>query len=342
MDLAARRMTGASGARSLRCVMLTMIQYSDRALGSLNVTSDPLAIYDWEEAHIVVAPGHVAGYVLDGATLGMLCHEGVVDFSLSGPPCKDEGRLVLCPSHAEMFEEVIRHELARVMAVGEIEAIAPQLAGGRRGWGRDGDGGEARAAPKTDSGIGGRLTDGLENPDSNQPQLLFYPKDYYNSEGALPFCSRLPDNALGLKFQFLPIARMCVHTLMKVQEMQRQQRGGTNPRHVVAIYVYTYELDYEDGADQDQIYAAMNKAMRLRLEKVGGRRATPGCGSGETDARSFFCGVFFEADVGVVHGGRGFGLQPASPLVRWRVWVVLLCFGGAIDPNSSPILILVL
>ena len=99
------------------------------------------------------------------------------------------------------------------------------------------------------------------------PQVVFYPPGYYNDTGTLVFCSQLPENEVGLRFEFGPIVRMIVMTLMKVNEMMRQNRQGINPRHVVAIYVYTFELKYPDDTGGDQIYGAMNKAMRLRLEK---------------------------------------------------------------------------
>ena len=44
--------------------------------------------------------------------------------------------------------------------------------------------------------------------------------------------------------------------------MARQQ-SALDPQHVVPLFVYTYELLYDDAdADHDQIFAAMNRAMR--------------------------------------------------------------------------------
>ena len=48
--------------------------------------------------------------------------------------------------------------------------------------------------------------------------------------------------------------------MAQVYELGRQ-RVALSPRHIVPIYVYTYELP--DDADTDQIYGAMNRAMRL-------------------------------------------------------------------------------
>ena len=47
--------------------------------------------------------------------------------------------------------------------------------------------------------------------------------------------------------------------MLKWQEMLRQG-SNLHPLHVAALYVYTYELPEEDGGDQ--IYGAMNAAMR--------------------------------------------------------------------------------
>ena len=51
----------------------------------------------------------------------------------------------------------------------------------------------------------------------------------------------LPDNHLGLQFTPEPIRTMCGDALLKVHELARQQ-CETSPKHVVAIYTYTYEL----------------------------------------------------------------------------------------------------
>ena len=48
--------------------------------------------------------------------------------------------------------------------------------------------------------------------------------------------------------------------LPQVNELRRQ-RVTLSPLHIVPIYVYTYELSDDDGGDQ--IYSAMNRAMRV-------------------------------------------------------------------------------
>ena len=101
--------------------------------------------------------------------------QGIVDFSLAEPPHKTEEAFD-CPSHGhrQMFDEVIRQEVAKVISVGEIEHLTPALlAGVRGGRGPEREAGRqgGRSATNEESGIGGRLTDGLENPDSNQPQV---------------------------------------------------------------------------------------------------------------------------------------------------------------------------
>ena len=62
-------------------------------------------------------------------------------------------------------------------------------------------------------------------------------------------------------FRGPPLALMCEDAVIKVHELRRQ-RVTLSPLHVVPIYVYTYELPDEP----DQIYSAMNRAMRVHDE----------------------------------------------------------------------------
>jgi len=52
---------------------------------------------------------------------------------------------------------------------------------------------------------------------------------------------------------------MARHSPLPLTGLGRRGRGG---RRTVAIYVYTYELQYDEGTAGDQIYGAMNRAMR--------------------------------------------------------------------------------
>ena len=46
----------------------------------------------------------------------------------------------------------------------------------------------------------------------------------------------------------------------------RRQLNFMDPKDAVAIYIYTYELQYETE-EGDQIYGVMNRVMRLRDEE---------------------------------------------------------------------------
>ena len=116
-------------------------------------------------------------------------------------------------------------------------------------------GGTARR--QSAAGTESRFTDGLDAPDAT-PTSLFYDKDYHCDLPTLAFCMALPENRLGLHFELLPIIEMCRDAVMKVHELQRQ-RVTLSPLHILPIYVYTYELT----GNGEQVYGAMNRAMRL-------------------------------------------------------------------------------
>ena len=80
--------------------------------------------------------------------------------------------------------------------------------------------------------------------------------------GTLAFCLGLSDNPCNLVFKLSALTAMCADAVMKVHELGRQ-RVALSPRDVAPVFVYTYELQ-EEG---DQIYAAMNAAMR-RYDKA--------------------------------------------------------------------------
>ena len=103
-----------------------------------------------------------------------------------------------------------------------------------------------------------RLTDGLTAPGGDRARGAFYAPGYASARECLPFTRHLPDNPLGLVFDGRALQAMGCDALMKVHELRRQ-RVTLGPLHIVPIYVYTYEMDGET----DQIYSAMNRAMRL-------------------------------------------------------------------------------
>ena len=90
----------------------------------------------------------------------------------------------------------------------EVAGLRRQL---KRRASRDG-----RAAGNADTGIGGRLTDGLHAPETNAPEP-FYEADYRSNVGTLPFCAALPSNPLGLEFHFASLLQMGHNALMRLQ-----------------------------------------------------------------------------------------------------------------------------
>ena len=103
-----------------------------------------------------------------------------------------------------------------------------------------------------------RFTDGLESPSETTETTTFYPPGYRCAVGTLEFCSALPDNGLGLDFTHEAVLQLCADSVMKMHELVRQNER-LSPVHILPIYVYTVELP--EG--EDQIYGAMNKAMRM-------------------------------------------------------------------------------
>eukprot|EP00667_Euglena_gracilis_P000049 EG_transcript_49 len=257
LNFEAMQLTTHKGQEALRSCMRTVFQYPDSLTDKWVPTSDAKTILNWQQAVVVFTPGHVSFAAPNLDTLSYLCADGIVDYSLWQPPSKIGSRRpqVQSASFETMFKDVFRHEVTAVMGLASTVVIP--RSGGGGGFAEDGKG-RGRGA---DTGIGNRLTDGLEAPQSNQG-VVFYPPGYSSDLGCLPYCSQLPDNSAGYLFELEPIIEMAADTLMKVHEMQRQL-SRISPRHVVAVFVYTYELTYpQEGFDQ--IYAAMNKAMRLR------------------------------------------------------------------------------
>ena len=258
LDLVACAYRVDGAAQGVRRCLPSVVHYC--VDGKWVVTGDPKAVPEWEAAFIVCAAG---APVPDKSTLRVLCSEGVADPTLWLPACKDAGRLQWSLSTArqhQWFEEVMDDFLSQALAVppglvGEARGIAS--AARRERGARDGRPGAAARSGR-DAAADSRFTDGLAAPTNSTAASAFYAADYRADIATLPFCMALPGNPLGLGFAPDALAEMGLHCVLKVYELGRQ-RVTLGPRHVVPIYVYTYELE----GDGDQIYGAMNRAMRL-------------------------------------------------------------------------------
>eukprot|EP00667_Euglena_gracilis_P000047 EG_transcript_47 len=267
IDFRAMRLSTKHSHVSLQSSMRSVFQYQDSLTELWVVTSEAASVPNWHKAVVVFSSSQGAYAAPNMDTLAYLCSEGVVDYSLWSLPSKVGSRTPQVQSERckAMFREVFRREVTVVMGLSTTVNI-PAAANGlnRR---RDNDGREKRGqALRVDTGIGSRLTDGLEAPQSDEG-VSFYPSTYRNDRGCLPVCAQLPDNVVGYVFEMEAIVEMSADTLMKVHEMQRQLTR-ISPRDIVAVFVYTYELTSKlEG--HDQIYGAMNRAMRLRdMEKI--------------------------------------------------------------------------
>ena len=132
----------------------------------------------------------------------------------------------------------------------------------------------SKRPPWMETGISKRLIDGLQDRQDTGFRGVLFPHGYRAAEPVLPFCAALPDHQR-FSFDLASVVGMVLDSVMKVHEIGRQEPSH-NHQHVVAIFVYTYELVYADdkggqteGAadnapceDERQIYRAMNKAMR--------------------------------------------------------------------------------
>eukprot|EP00668_Euglena_longa_P036862 GGOE01047417.1.p1 GENE.GGOE01047417.1~~GGOE01047417.1.p1 ORF type:complete len:2570 (-),score=549.43 GGOE01047417.1:1047-8666(-) len=260
IDFQAMRMSAKRGNVNLKTSMRSIFQYMDSMTDTWVVTSNALSIPNWQKAVVVFSSSQGASAAPDMDTLAFLCSEGVVDYSLWSLPSKVGSRVPQVQSERckQMFREVFRREVTTVMGL-NLTVNIPAVAGPNRRRSDD-------RSYRVDTGIGSRLTDGLEAPQSNQG-VSFYPANYHNDKGCLPYCAELPDNVVGYVFELEAIVEMSADTLMKVHEMQRQLTC-ISPRDIVAVFVYTYELSSKlEG--HDQIYGAMNRAMRLReMDKI--------------------------------------------------------------------------
>ena len=251
LHLMSREHRVGSTVRRIRCQLQTIIRY--RAGDEWCATSNPNAVGDWSTAHVLSPPSAVAAASPHREALSVLLQEGAVDPALWMPPCKDEGcrQWALTPGQHGWFEKVLNEFFATCFdfdqaAVGDMASLA---------------GLPPAAEPATPGpglvGEASRFNDGLAVPRSKTANSVYYHADYRYDKGTLAYCMALPPNPLGLAFALPAVLRMCAEAVMKVHELNRQ-RVTLSGVHILPVYVYTYELP-KDG---DQIYRAMNCAMR--------------------------------------------------------------------------------
>ena len=219
-----------------------------------HVVTSAVGAVAWDSAFVVAVPQAGVGTASE-ETLRLLAQEGAVDPSLWLPACKQPAALAWGPGPPPgRLEAVLR---ALVAAAVDIPAhLLLPLAPRERRRGSRGRREKRRAAEQS------RFTDGLAAPSSGgATRSSFYAAEYRTEEGTLEFCMALPENDVGLRFEAGPLGAMAQDCVLKVHELQRQ-RVVLSPVYVVPIYVYTYELTYEADAGGDQIYGAMNRAMR--------------------------------------------------------------------------------
>ena len=210
-----------------------------------------IAGVQWEEAFLVPLGSSVAALAPGTAMLQSLCDEGVLDPTEWAPACKDDGRRRLeLPLALQLgFQGVLTGFVAATL---NISPSGPTFRAGAPARQRESEGRGRRFRGDTQS----RFTDGLAVP-SDTPGKPFYAPDYETGCATLQFAMELPRNPLGLVFEEAALSAMCLDAVVKLHELRRL-RVTLSARHVAPIYVYTYELEGET----DQIYGAMNRAMR--------------------------------------------------------------------------------
>ena len=256
LDLHARQHHQAAARQGMRARLRTTFQY--RAGGAWAVTSDPADVGDWTEARVLFSAGAVAVAAPDRASLARLLDWGGIDPALWLPPCENARSRAL-PLEADWQMDEFVEVLCGVVA-GAVPSGTARAATACRRTVRRRRGGDRR---ESSEGAGrardNRFMDGLVAPERGA-STGFYAPDYRCDVGTLAFCRELPGNPLGLRFEAPAIDGMCADAIMKVEELGRQS-VPLSPLHVVPIYVYTYEMEEAEG---DQIYGAMNRAMRTR------------------------------------------------------------------------------
>ena len=202
----------------------------------------------------VISMAATAPAVANEQTLRELHTAGLLDPSLWQLPCKDETRQRWEVAQEEWYQwvEEVRYEfMAPALAEPETSVPVFDLRGfllpPRKPQNH-------QRAPDSN-----RFADGLHCPmkDPVKTANAFYDADYHTDSRVLAFCVALPETAVDMSLESSSIFLMCVDTVAKVYEL-RCQGVTLSPLHIVPIYVYTYEL----AGDCDQIYGAMNRAMR--------------------------------------------------------------------------------
>jgi len=246
----------------LRQRMRAILQTQEKEKGTqYSVTSNVEAVSNWEGAVLVFAPSHAVAHATDHIPmLSLLVREGIADHSLWAPPSLAGTSVEIQRSQLhDVFTSTVMDEITSVFGTDVWKgAAALRRASLATLAARD-------HREDVDSGIGNRLTDGLETPLVNA-EVAFYPPDYTSDTWTLPFCLRLPENPLGYHFPLNPLLKMTEDAIMKVHELRRQNHT-INPRNSVALFVYTYE-QFDDGNALDQIYGSLNAAMRKRDERM--------------------------------------------------------------------------
>ena len=257
LDFHVCQQTSSAGVASIRPIIQNVFQYRSLDTQRFCLTSDPEVVSpsEWGTASVVFTP--CAPTCLDTHALSKACVHGLVDYGLlllpSTPP---SGLQTSCHGDQESVSSVLQTVVAAV--VGNVRSSPPAPLGGRQIS-------IASTCPsdmvRSVTGLGTRLADGLQVPVLAGEEAVIYDVGYRSKVGTLPFCAALPENPLGLRFDLPAVLEMVLNTILKISECERQHYF-LDPRHTAALYVYTYELSYaEDGFDQ--IYAAMNEAIRL-------------------------------------------------------------------------------
>ena len=249
LDLVAQIEEEGKEQRALRSHFQTVFWY--RGDDGWALTSSVSAVPDWDQALVLLASGDVACAAdRDAEMLQLLADERVVDVSLWNPLPKAPGRLrwaLEAPEAQQRFEAVLDAVLGA--ACGALaggagrERAAPSESLESKSKGPNGARGRVRRSGRAVAGES-RFTDGLAAP-SQGVQCSFYDQGYRSETGTLAFCLQLPRNPLGLVFELGPVETMCREAVLKACELRRQRVTLSTP-HVIAIFVYTYELEYDE------------------------------------------------------------------------------------------------
>ena len=246
VDLVARVEAVGKERRAVQSHFKTVFWY--RGDDGWALTASVGAVPDWDQVLVLLASGDVACAAdRDAEMLQLLADEGVVDASLWAPLSKAPGRLrwaLEAPGASQRFDAVLGAVLSACGAPAAgagRERGAPSESAQSKGPDRA----RARGRRRGRAAAGeSRFTDGLAAP-SRGVQCSFYDQGYRSETGTLAFCLQLPRNPLGLVFELGPVETMCREAVLKACELRRQRVTLSTP-HVIAIFVYTFELEYDE------------------------------------------------------------------------------------------------